>query len=52
MFASSKTKIDSNENVFFDFFKGILVAALISLGLVILFAFCLKIITICFSSFG
>ena len=42
MFASSKIKIDSNENVFFDFFKGILIASLTSLGLVILFAFCLK----------
>lgn len=35
-------KTDTNENVFFDFFKGILIASLLSLGLVILAAFCLK----------
>lgn len=35
-------KADTNENVFFDFFKGILIASLLSLGLVILAAFCLK----------
>ena len=35
-------KTDTNENVLFDFFKGILIASLLSLGLVILAAFCLK----------
>lgn len=35
-------KADTNENVFFDFFKGILIASFLSLGLVILAAFCLK----------
>lgn len=35
-------KTDTNENVFFDFFKGILIASLLSLGLVIFAAFCLK----------
>ena len=42
MFAHSKTESISNENVFFDFLKGILIATLTSLGLVVLFAFCLK----------
>ncbi len=42
MFANSSTKINSNENIVFDFLKGILIASLLSLGLVILAAFCLK----------
>lgn len=42
MFASSKTKFDSNENVMLDFLKGILIASLISLGLIVLFAYSLK----------
>ena len=37
-----QAKADTNENIFFDFFKGILVASLLSLGLVIFAAFCLK----------
>lgn len=42
MFGRSKTETLSNENVIFDFFKGLLVATLLSLGFVILFAFCMK----------
>lgn len=45
MFAHSKTeKLSkmSNDNVFFDFVKGIVVAIIFSLGLVVLFAFILK----------
>ncbi len=38
----SKTQRLSNENVIYDFLKGLLVATLISLGLVVLFAFCMK----------
>ena len=37
-----QAKAYSNENIVFDFFKGLLVAALLSLGLVIFAAFCLK----------
>ena len=37
-----QAKADTNENLFLDFFKGILVASLMSLGLVVLAAFCLK----------
>lgn len=40
MFAKSK-KI-TNDNVLFDYVKGVLVAAIISLGLIVLFAFCIK----------
>jgi putative membrane protein (TIGR04086 family) len=42
MFSHSKTEKVSNENIVLDFLKGILVAMLISLGLIVLFAFCLK----------
>ena len=42
MFAHSKTENFSNENIVFNFFKGILLATLTSLGLIVLFAFCLK----------
>ncbi len=42
MFGRSKTETLSNENIIFDFFKGLLVATLLSLGFVILFAFCMK----------
>jgi len=42
MFASSKTENFANENVVFNFLKGILISTLLSLGLVVLFAFCLK----------
>lgn len=38
----SKADSKTNENVVFDFIKGIIVAMLISLGLIVLFAFCLK----------
>ena len=40
MFAKSK-KI-TNDNVLFDYVKGVLVAAIISLGLIVLFAFFMK----------
>lgn len=42
MFAHSKTKNVSKDNIVLDFAKGMIVALLISLTLVILFAFCLK----------
>lgn len=42
MFASSKTKSVSNENYVFDFIKGLIVAILLSLALVVVFALCLK----------
>ena len=42
MFSKSSSKTVSNENIILDFVKGIIVSSLISLGLVILFAFCLK----------
>lgn len=38
----SKADNKTNENVIFDFVKGLIVATLISLAFVILFAFCLK----------
>ena len=40
MFSFSKTEKFSNENVVFSFVKGLIVATLISLGLIVLFAFC------------
>ncbi len=42
MFANLKTKKLSNDNIFFDFVKGIVIAVIISLGLVMLFAVILK----------
>lgn len=42
MFGHSKSERLSNENVIFDFIKGLLVATLLSLGLIVLFAFCMK----------
>lgn len=42
MFAHLKSERISNNNIILDYIKGIIVAMLISLGLVILFAFCLK----------
>ena len=42
MFANSKTKNISNSNVVIDYLKGLIVSLLVSLGLVILFAFILK----------
>ncbi len=41
MFGSKADNI-SKENLIFSFLKGIIVAMLLSLGLIILFAFCLK----------
>ena len=38
----SKTSDRTNDNVVFDFLKGLIVASLLSLGLIVLFAFCLK----------
>lgn len=42
MFSKSKTEKIKNNNIVFDFIKGAIVAILISLGLVVLFAFCIK----------
>ncbi len=42
MFARSKTKTIAKENIILDFAKGIVIAMLISLALIVLFAFCLK----------
>lgn len=42
MFSRSKSEKLSNDNIFFDFVKGIIIAIIISLGLVVLFAFILK----------
>ena len=42
MASFSKTKSSSNQSVVFDFIKGIIVASLASLALVILFAFFIK----------
>jgi len=42
MFAGSKTKSISKENVIFDFLKGIIISILLSLILVVIFALCLK----------
>lgn len=42
MFAHSKTNKISKDSIVLDFVKGMIVALLISLALVILFAFCLK----------
>jgi len=42
MFSKSKTEKIKNNSVIFDFIKGSIVAVLISLGLVVLFAFCIK----------
>ena len=42
MTSFSKTNQISNENVFLSFFKGLIISLLISLGLVVLFAFSLK----------
>ncbi|MBQ8424488.1 MAG: TIGR04086 family membrane protein [Clostridia bacterium] len=42
MSTSSKTKNLSNENVIFDFLKGIIISIIISLGLIVLFALSLK----------
>ncbi len=42
MFSHSKSEKLSNDNVFFDFVKGIVIAIIVSLGLVVLFAFILK----------
>lgn len=42
MFGSSKTQSLSNESVVFSFLKGLILAALASLALIVLFAFCLK----------
>lgn len=42
MFGRTKTEKLTNENIVFDFVKGLLVATLLSLGLVVLFAFCMK----------
>ncbi len=42
MASFSKTKSSSNQSVVFDFIKGIIIASLVSLALVILFAFFIK----------
>lgn len=42
MFSRTKTEKLSNNNVLFDFIKGFIVAIMVSLGLVVLFAFFIK----------
>lgn len=42
LFSKTKTSSNDSTNVVFDFLKGLIVATLISLGLVILLAFCIN----------
>ena len=42
MVGFAKSNKMTNDSVVFSFFKGLLVAVLLSLGLIILFAFCMK----------
>ena len=42
MFGHSKSETLSKDNIFYDFLKGLLVATLLSLGLIILFAYSMK----------
>lgn len=42
MFGLSKTKTSSKDNIFLDYFKGLLLSILTSFALIILFALCLK----------
>ena len=42
MFGFAKTDRIENDGWLFNFFKGLLVALLLSLGLIVLFAFCMK----------